>query len=246
MQASTRRQLQWAAAILIAPMVLSVAGCKKKPPPPPPPPPPQAVEVRLQVTSISPAYVAPDVPTSAKVYGSAFANGATVAFAGASEVMGTEVRVTDSNTIALTIPPMALGAYDVKVTNPDGESSTLRQGLTVKVMEIPCRQAVVNFDFDAASLRSDARRALDGNMSCYQSLSGQIKVEGHCDERGTVDYNLALGQRRAATVERHLVKGGIASNRVSTVSYGEERPVDRGHNESAWAKNRRAEISASE
>jgi peptidoglycan-associated lipoprotein len=83
-------------------------------------------------------------------------------------------------------------------------------------------------------------------MDCYQSAAGSIKVEGHADERGTVDYNLALGQRRADTVKSHLVGSGVATSRVSTMSYGEERPAASGHNESAWSQNRRADLTASE
>jgi peptidoglycan-associated lipoprotein len=70
----------------------------------------------------------------------------------------------------------------------------------------------------------------------------QILIEGHCDERGTVEYNLALGDRRAKAVKDYLVALGIDSSRLSTISYGKERPLDDGHNESAWAKNRRAEF----
>jgi peptidoglycan-associated lipoprotein len=67
-----------------------------------------------------------------------------------------------------------------------------------------------------------------------------IVVEGHCDERGTIEYNLALGDRRATMAKKSLAERGVAPGRISTISYGEERPVDPGHNEAAWAKNRRA------
>ena len=83
-------------------------------------------------------------------------------------------------------------------------------------------------------------------MACYQGSTGTIRVEGHADERGTVDYNMALGQRRADAVKQHLVSGGVSSGRVSAVSLGEERPAASGHNESAWSQNRRAEISVTE
>lgn len=240
------RTVARAALVLIVPAMLAGAGCKKKPPAPPPPPPPQAVEVRLQVTSVSPSTVAPEASTPAKVYGSAFGDGATVMFSGPTEKAGSEVRVENSNTLAVTIPPLPLGTYDVKVTNSDGESSTLRSGLTVRVTDLPCKNVTVNFDFDQSNIRGDARSLLDSNMSCFQQLTGQITVAGHCDERGTVDYNLALGQRRADSVKQYLVGNGVSASRVSTTSYGEERPVARGGGESAWAKNRRAEISAAE
>jgi peptidoglycan-associated lipoprotein len=70
----------------------------------------------------------------------------------------------------------------------------------------------------------------------------QIRIEGHCDERGTVDYNLALGERRARSAQQYLGDLGVPTRRMSTISYGEENPVDRGHSENAWAKNRRAEF----
>lgn len=226
--------------------VALASGCKKKDPPPPPPPPPAPPEVRLQVTSVSPSTVAPDAAISARIFGSAFENGASVSLTGPTSASGSEVRVSDSNTINLTLPALPVGSYDVTVTNPSGERATLRAGLTVRVMDIACRTSTVYFAYDVADLSSSARSTLDGNMACYKSLSGAIKVEGHADERGTTDYNLALGQRRADSVKRQLTSGGVAGSRVSTVSYGEERPVDRGSHEGAWSKNRRAEITASE
>lgn len=243
---NTRNKVTRALTLGAAAVILGVSGCKKKVEPPPPPPAPQAVEVRLQVTSISPSRVDPNVATSGKLFGSAFANGATVAFVGpAGEQAGSEIRVLDANTLELTIPALAQGTYDVRVTNPDGQSSTLRSGLNVQSLQLSCNARTVNFAFDDASLSSSARSALDGVMACYQSEAASIRVEGHCDERGTVDYNLALGQRRADSVKQHLMRAGVAAAKISTTSYGEERPVDRAHNEAAWAKNRRAEISAS-
>jgi peptidoglycan-associated lipoprotein len=73
-----------------------------------------------------------------------------------------------------------------------------------------------------------------------QSRATTITVEGHCDERGTVEYNFALGQKRAESVKEHLVKMGVEGSRIKTVSYGKETPSDTGHSEDAWAKNRRA------
>jgi len=69
-----------------------------------------------------------------------------------------------------------------------------------------------------------------------------LRIEGHCDERGTIEYNLALGERRANSVKNYLVNYGIDPNRLTTISYGEERPKDPRHNEEAWAKNRRVEF----
>ncbi|HUL23485.1 MAG TPA: peptidoglycan-associated lipoprotein Pal, partial [Thermodesulfobacteriota bacterium] len=70
----------------------------------------------------------------------------------------------------------------------------------------------------------------------------KVQIEGHCDERGTVEYNLALGERRANNTKKYLVFLGIPADRISTISYGKERPSDKGHDEGAWAKNRRAHV----
>lgn len=236
-----------ALALLLPALVLG--GCKKKKEPPPLPPVPMpAVEQRLQVTSISPNTVAPEQAASARIYGSSFVDGATVTFAGPFAKNATEVTVESPNTIEVNIPPLQIGAYDVKVTNPNGESVVLRQGLTVRPAgpSNTCAQSTVNFDFDSSAIRSDSKSLLDGNMGCYQKLTGPVRIEGHCDERGTTDYNIALGQRRADSVKQYLVRGGVSASRVSTTSYGEERPLDRGGNEGAWARNRRAEITAAE
>ncbi|MEW5993830.1 MAG: peptidoglycan-associated lipoprotein Pal [Candidatus Zixiibacteriota bacterium] len=99
------------------------------------------------------------------------------------------------------------------------------------------------FDFDKYNLRPDARAALDHDYELLKQFpTAIIKIEGHCDERGTIEYNLSLGEKRAKAAMDYLVGLGIAPNRISIISYGKERPVDPGHNEEAWAKNRRAEF----
>jgi peptidoglycan-associated lipoprotein len=101
----------------------------------------------------------------------------------------------------------------------------------------------IYFDFDKSDLRADAREGLQANASYLKSNSGvQITIEGNCDERGSNEYNLALGKRRAEAAYKYLVDLGIDGSRMTTVSYGEERPAVEGHNELAWAKNRRDEF----
>lgn len=107
----------------------------------------------------------------------------------------------------------------------------------------------VYFDFDSYSLRPDALAALDYNAGLLKQPplnDAYILIEGHCDERGTQKYNLALGERRALAVRDHLIRLGVSGDRLLTVTYGEEDPVDPGHNEAAWAKNRRCEFSRAE
>jgi len=100
--------------------------------------------------------------------------------------------------------------------------------------------ADIHFAFDRFDLRPDAREILDMHAKWLTAHPEFIvRIEGNCDERGTVEYNMALGQRRAASAMKYLVDLGVGKNRISTVSYGKERPLDPGHNEEAWAKNRR-------
>ncbi|HEY8367881.1 MAG TPA: peptidoglycan-associated lipoprotein Pal [Thermodesulfobacteriota bacterium] len=99
----------------------------------------------------------------------------------------------------------------------------------------------VYFEFDSASLTDSAREALNFNANWMQRFPGtRVLIEGHTDQRGSTAYNLALGERRAIAARDYLVSLGIARERLQTISYGKERPVDPGQNEAAWAKNRRA------
>lgn len=103
--------------------------------------------------------------------------------------------------------------------------------------------ATVYFDFDSYRISSSGREAVQANAEWLKSNpSATVQIEGHCDERGTTEYNLALGDRRANAVRDALTRAGVARNRLSTISYGEERPSDPGHDEAAWAKNRRAQF----
>jgi peptidoglycan-associated lipoprotein len=98
----------------------------------------------------------------------------------------------------------------------------------------------VFFAFDKSELTSDSRRTLDRQAAWLKQWSNQrLTVEGHCDERGTREYNLALGERRANAVKDYLVAQGVSASRLSTISYGKERPAVLGSNEAAWAQNRR-------
>jgi peptidoglycan-associated lipoprotein len=97
------------------------------------------------------------------------------------------------------------------------------------------------FSFDKSDLSSEAQATLDRQAAWLKKYSSvKITIEGHCDERGTREYNLALGERRATAVKNYLVAAGIPAGRVETISYGKERPAVVGSNEAAWAQNRRA------
>jgi peptidoglycan-associated lipoprotein len=103
--------------------------------------------------------------------------------------------------------------------------------------------AGINFDFDRSDLRDDAKAALDAKIPILMANSGvTIRISGHADERGSSEYNLALGTRRAAAAKRYLVERGIAEGRIETVTQGEERPLCTESSENCWAQNRRDEF----
>lgn len=106
--------------------------------------------------------------------------------------------------------------------------------------------STVYFSFDEYTLTDAAKGALSTLANSLKASAGVVvQIEGHCDERGSIEYNLALGERRAQAVKNYLVQLGIDPARLTTISYGEEKPAVEGHDEAAWAKNRRAEFVVS-
>lgn len=122
-----------------------------------------------------------------------------------------------------------------KIKDTANEQSSLMEATTKSPV------SDINFDFDSYSIRPDAREILKANADyLLKNRVSSIVVEGHCDERGTAEYNMALGERRAQETKKFLVNLGINESIVKTISYGEERPLDPNNSEDAWAKNRRA------
>jgi peptidoglycan-associated lipoprotein len=105
-------------------------------------------------------------------------------------------------------------------------------------------QTVVYFDLDRSEIRGDTKSTLDTWAAALRNGGQNVTLEGHCDERGTNEYNMALGERRANSVVDYLVSQGVARSQLEGVSYGEERPASQGHDESAWSLNRRVELKA--
>ena len=104
------------------------------------------------------------------------------------------------------------------------------------------RDNVVYFEYDRSQVKASEHSKLDAVASFAKGGNRAIRVEGHCDERGTEEYNRSLGERRALAVREYLVRAGVSADRIDTISHGEDKPAVPGHSEAAWSKNRRAEF----
>lgn len=170
-----------------------------------------------------------------------------------------ESKITQS--IATTRPsPRGLPATRPSTGTAEDQSSQLLalRGEDIPISEPPSLEFIepsaedklilrnIYFDFDRSSIRPDFQPVMEG-IAEWLNRNGhkQLLIEGHCDERGTSEYNLALGERRSLSVRKYLVGLGISPDRLHTISYGEEMPAVSGHDESAWAENRRAEFKVS-
>ncbi len=150
-----------------------------------------------------------------------------------------------------TKPPIDVLTTDLEDSEPIEVSTGSGDGLPQMELERllfePGSQyglQTVYFDYDSSSLRPDSMATLRENADKIKQVPGVIiQVAGHCDGRGTQEYNLALGERRALAVRQYLIQLGVTGDRLITISYGKEFPAVMGDNESAWAKNRRAEFN---
>jgi peptidoglycan-associated lipoprotein len=180
---------------------------------------------------------------------------------GKKAVKAPEAKPKMTQSIATTRPaPRDLPATRPSTGAPDDQSSQLLalRGEDIPISEPPSLEFIepsaedklilrnIYFDFDRSSIRPDYQPVMEG-IADWLNRNGhkQLLIEGHCDERGTSEYNLALGERRSLSVRKYLVGLGISPDRLHTISYGEEKPAVSGHDESAWAENRRAEFKVS-
>ena len=237
------RSLYRAALLVALFMVALTAGCHHKPPPLPPPPPVQA-----------PAPARPTVTLQASPSSINKGESATLSWnsTDATELnIAPEVgAVTAQGSTKVT--PSDSTTYTITATGPGGSASATAT-VTVNAPPPPpppkgpsddelflreVRDAY--FDFDKADIRPDARAALAQTADFLKGHpSIKATIEGHCDERGSTEYNLALGDRRATAVKQYLVSLGVSADRLSTVSFGKEKPFCNESNESCWQQNRR-------
>jgi peptidoglycan-associated lipoprotein len=164
---------------------------------------------------------------------------------------GFGMKVAKYILIAAVLSIFSLWTFGCKTTstNVEGKGSTdIGPGHGIEGTEIPGEGLDgtlygledIHFEFDKSSLTPEAQDVLRKNADWLNKNSSvMVEVEGHCDERGTIEYNLALGDRRARSAKDFLTNLGVSATRMRTISYGKEMPLDPGHNEAAWAKNRR-------
>lgn len=200
--------------------------------------------VNLQITSWEPENQEPGVKFQGVVLGAGFAENAKVHIGDDTTVVG--VLVGEGNRLNVMVPPLDAGVYDVWVENADGVNSTpLREALTIElasvIQETQCQPVTIYFATNDEKLQTEGKALLDAQKDCWNSTT-RIIVEGHCDERGTTTYNIALSERRANTVATYLRTYGVQSSNVDIQPKGEEFPIASGHTEDAYQKNRRVEI----
>ncbi len=142
--------------------------------------------------------------------------------------------------------PEAVAPTSGSEMGPEAVVDRGMSGRDAEAEALTARFQTIYFEFDKSSLLPEARGSLQQNGDLIKQNPGfNVEIQGHCDERGSNEYNMALGQRRAESARQYLIDLGIDGSRLTTVSYGEENPAVQGHNEVAWSKNRRAEFVAS-
>jgi peptidoglycan-associated lipoprotein len=231
---------KWVTLVFVLSAILFLGACKKKvaPPPPPPPPPPPAPTASL---SANPNSIEKG-QSSTLTWQTTNATDVSIDGVGAVEASGSRpVTPADSTTYHLTAKG-AGGTQEatarVTVTAPPpppppAPSPTEAELFARNVNDI-------YFDYDKYDIRADQQSALQGDAQFLQQHAGiRFTIEGHCDERGSTEYNLALGTNRADAVKKALIQAGVSGDRIKTISYGKEKPFCTESNESCWQQNRR-------
>lgn len=203
-----------------------------------------APTVELRVTDFQPDVVDAGVSFDATIYGKGFEEGAMI-LVGERNFATEYVSETE---LRIAVNPMDSGLYNVTVTNPSAQKHTLYEALQVGSLTDSdnlaeaCEDVTLYFELNKDSLTSESEQSVLAQSDCWMTNNLQLRVEGHCDERGTTEYNIALGQRRADAAARFLTAQGILKTNLKTVSHGEEKPAVNGASEAAYQQNRRVEI----
>lgn len=244
-------------------LLVVAAGCKKKPaaPPPPPPPapapaPPPPAAARIQSFTAEPSTIERGQSSTLRW---SVENATTVTIEpGIGTVPASGSRqVFPTNTTTYTLRAQGPGGgatatATVTVTTPPPPPPPKAEAPKKSISErLASEVSDIYFDYDRSDIREDARATLTRNADALRSIlqdfpQAVINIEGHCDERGSAEYNLGLGDRRAAATKDFLVQLGVPGDRLKTISYGKERPQCTESNEECWQRNRRAHFSVNE
>ncbi len=252
-----QRKRQIALIILSVFLALFAVGCKKETPPPvpPPPPPPKPAPLPKPTASLTaePSSIERGKSATLKWSSSNATSASLNQGIGSVRVNGSrEVFPTQTTTYTLTVKGQggeasATSTVTVRVPPPPPPPPPPKVDFDQALSSSAVRDAY--FDYDQSDVRSDAQATLRSNATALKKLfsdypSGRVVIEGHCDDRGTNEYNLALGDRRATAARDFLVGQGVPAGKLTTISYGEERPQCTASDESCWQRNRRAHFSA--
>jgi len=237
----TQKKMKWKTLIFALGAILFLSACHKKTPPPPPPPPPPAAPTASLTANPNTVEKGQSVTLT---WETTNATDVTIDGIGAVQASGSQqVTPTDSTTYTLTAKG-AGGSQQatarVTVTSPPpppppppAAGPTEEELFSQSVKDI-------YFDYDKSDIRADQQGSLQADIEFLkQHPNIHFVIEGHCDERGSTEYNLALGDSRAGSVQSALTQGGINSGNVKTISYGKEKPFCSESNEACWQQNRR-------
>ncbi len=233
-------RMKWITLVVALAAIMTLGACKKKTPPPPPPPPPPPAAPTASLTA-NPNTIQQGQSTTL-TWQTQNADNVSIAGIGAVQASGSqEVTPSDSTTYRLTAKG-AGGTQEAtaRVTVTPAPAPPPQPNLTEEQM---FAQQVhdISFDYDKYDVRPDQQSIIQADAS-FLAAHPNIKfvIEGHCDERGSTEYNLALGDNRANAAKQALVAAGVGADRIKTISYGKEKPFCTESNEQCWQQNRRA------
>jgi len=239
-----QQSIKWSLVVVVLGALLTLGACGKKAAPPPPPPPPAPPAPTASI-SVSPNSIQPG-QSATLTWQTSNATDVSIDGIGAVQPNGSQsVSPTDSTTYHLTAkgtggsqeatarltvtqPPPPPPAAAPTVTDEDLFSQNIKD---------------VYFDYDKSDIRDDQHSSIQADLAfLVQHANINFTIEGHCDERGSTDYNLALGDKRASAVKDALTSAGINASRIKTISYGKEKPFCTESNEACWQQNRRGHL----
>ena len=238
-----QRRLKWITLIFALGAIMMLGACKKKVAPPPPPPPPAPPAPTASLTA-NPNSIQPGQSTTL-TWETSNATDVSIDGIGAVQASGSQqMTPSTSTTYHLTAKGVG-GSQEATARVTVTEAPPPPPAATGPSEEDLFSQSVkdIYFDYDKFDIQASQQSSLQADIAFLKEHAGMhITIEGHCDERGSTEYNLALGDNRAGTVKSALDQAGIGADRVRTISYGKERPFCTESNEACWQQNRRAHL----